>query len=178
MFFELATILLLCILIYKYFTTSVIVDPVIENNKINLDLEVRSLSQKIGNFESLLFQKQSEVDLLNENNKVLQVQLSQAIEDNKIVLSQKKSAEVSTGNIVEILSPFFLEGHDRKKLRHLGMPIDYISFDLDGIYLIEIKSGNSRLSKNQKRIKQLVKEKKVFFKEFRISGKKLVKDDV
>ena len=76
------------------------------------------------------------------------------------------------GNAAEQLAPF-LEGfnHDPRYLRFLGSPIDYIAFDRDCVTFVEIKSGNSHLSHNQKNIKKLIKEGKVKWQEFRISGK-------
>lgn len=49
----------------------------------------------------------------------------------------------------------------------MGMPIDGICFDEDSIKFIEIKTGNSKLSQKQEKIKKMVENKKVEFKEVR-----------
>ena len=90
-------------------------------------------------------------------------------EDRKKVLSQKKSSEVRLGHIAETLAPFLDQfDFDPETCTFLGKPIDYISFNNDGITLIEVKSGDSQLSQKQKHIKQLIEDKKVFWKEVRI----------
>lgn len=90
------------------------------------------------------------------------------------ILEQKKSSEVRLGKISETLSPF-LDGFpvDVEKIGtstgFLGQPVDYVHFDPDnGITFIEVKSGNSRLSASQKKIKELVLQGKVFWKEFSV----------
>ena len=91
------------------------------------------------------------------------------------ILSQKKSSEVRLGKISESLAPV-LQGFpvDPKKpgtsTIFLGQPVDFIHFDPErGIVLVEVKSGNSKLSANQKRIKELVKEGQIEWLEFRVS---------
>ncbi len=49
----------------------------------------------------------------------------------------------------------------------LGMPIDYISFGEDAVKFIEVKTGNSGLNNRQKKIKNLVEQKKVEWHELR-----------
>ena len=90
----------------------------------------------------------------------------------KAIESQKKSSEVRTGLIAEQLAPFLdnFDG-DPKNLYFIGKPIDYIEFDYDKkqINFIEIKSGRSRLSNNQKVVKEIVKNSNFAFKEIRIN---------
>lgn len=66
----------------------------------------------------------------------------------------------------------FLESwpYDPNNFRFIGSPIDGISFEDDEIVFIEIKTGNSRLSRNQKNIKALVSEGKVSFASFRVNS--------
>ena len=86
-----------------------------------------------------------------------------------ILLSQKKSSEVRLGQISEQLAPFLSQfPYDPKKVQFLGNPIDYIYFGDDEVVLIEVKSGNARLSKKQRAIKKLVLNGKVSWKELRI----------
>ena len=85
------------------------------------------------------------------------------------LLSQKKSSEVRLGQIAEQLAPFLEKfPYDPKKISFLGNPIDYVYFGDDKVAIIEVKSGNSRLSKKQKAIKKLILEGRVEWDEIRI----------
>jgi len=85
------------------------------------------------------------------------------------VLSQKKSSEVITGQIAEKIAPFLEHfKYNPQNATFLGQPIDYLVFEKDEIVFVEIKSGNARLSKKQKEIKDLIKNNKVNWKEIRI----------
>jgi hypothetical protein len=57
---------------------------------------------------------------------------------------------------------------DPKKLSFLGNPIDFVYFGEDEIVFIEVKSGKSQLNKNQRTVRDLVKDKKVSFEIFRV----------
>ena len=87
----------------------------------------------------------------------------------------QRSARVLSGKSLEKFVPFLdkfpFDPHD---VRWLGDPVDLIIFDgysgngkLDKIVFCEIKSGKSKLSGNQKNIKELVENKKVSWFEFR-----------
>lgn len=106
---------------------------------------------------------------LNKKLITTQNELIKLNETNMKLLSQKKSSEVRVGQIVEQLAPF-LENfkYDPKKIKFIGMPIDYIYFGDDEIVVIEIKSGNSQLSTIQKNIKDLVDNKKIRWEVYRI----------
>jgi len=77
-----------------------------------------------------------------------------------------RSYSVNLGKITEHLVPFhssFLSQFNPKDARFIGSPIDLIVFDGYAdkkeeiiIYLVEIKTGNSRLTETQKRIKTTV----------------------
>ena len=102
----------------------------------------------------------------------LQEQLGQEREKNRTLLSQKKSSETRLGQISEHLVPFLANcPYDPKNLHFLGNPIDYVSFDFDAgaITFIEVKSGNSKPSKRQKIIKNLIKNGNVYYDEIRIN---------
>lgn len=89
--------------------------------------------------------------------------------------SNKKSGEVILGQISETLAPvlkdFPIEG-DPKDITFLGQPIDYIHFSNKKITFIEIKSGKSRLSTKQRKIKKMIEEGNVEFKTYRIPSEK------
>jgi predicted Holliday junction resolvase-like endonuclease len=87
----------------------------------------------------------------------------------KKLLSQKKQSEVILGQITEQLVPFLDQfPYNPKQCQFLGQPIDYIIFEDEKVIFVEVKSGNSRLSKKQRLIKSNIEEGKVEFKEIRI----------
>ena len=59
---------------------------------------------------------------------------------------------------------------DPRNFRFLGAPIDGVQFEDDRIVLVEFKSGRSRLSERQLRIRDLVKGGKVEFREVRVDS--------
>jgi len=84
-------------------------------------------------------------------------------------IHQKKSSEVRLGKIGENLAPFTkCWPWDPNDFRFLGSPIDGMQFTEEMIYLVEIKTGKSRLSKKQARCRELVKAGKVAFVSCRI----------
>ena len=85
------------------------------------------------------------------------------------VLSQKKSSEVRLGHIAETLAPFLDEfDFDPEDCVFMGKPIDYISFGEEEVTFIEVKSGNSKLSSKQRRIRDLIKSNSVRWEEVRL----------
>ena len=57
---------------------------------------------------------------------------------------------------------------DPRNFRFLGAPIDGVQFEDDRVVLVEFKSGRSRLSDRQLRIRDLVKNGRVEFREVRV----------
>ena len=97
--------------------------------------------------------------------------------ENKKILSQKKNSEVVLGQIAEQMAPFLEHfKYDPHKVKFLGQPVDYIYFGDDAIGIIEVKSGKLKLTPKQTLIKNLIKDKKVFWEEVRIP-EKLIKPD-
>ena len=87
------------------------------------------------------------------------------------LLSQKKSSEVRTGQIAEHFTPLLKEfKYDRKQARFLASPIDFIIFEEDEIIFMEVKTGKSQLNKNQRRIRDQIKNKQVRWEVLRIQG--------
>ncbi len=87
-----------------------------------------------------------------------------------------RSARTLSGKTLEKLVPFLERfPYDAHDIRWLGDPIDLVIFDgqskdkLEQIVFCEVKSGESKLTKIQNRIKELVERKKVKWEEFRIS---------
>jgi predicted Holliday junction resolvase-like endonuclease len=104
----------------------------------------------------------------------LQDELGGEREKNRALLSQKKSSETRLGQISEHLIPFLDNcPYNPKDLHFLGNPIDYLVFDFDEgkITFLEVKSGNSKPSKRQKIIKNMIKCGRVFYDEIRVNEK-------
>ena len=57
---------------------------------------------------------------------------------------------------------------DPRNFRFLGAPIDGVQFEDDKVVLVEFKSGRSRLSEKQLRIRELVQSGRVEFREVRV----------
>jgi len=85
------------------------------------------------------------------------------------LLSQKKSSETILGQVTEKLVPFLdVFKYDPQKASFLGNPIDYVVFEDEEIIFIEVKSGGSRLSEKQRKIKNLVENRKIRWEEIKI----------
>ena len=89
--------------------------------------------------------------------------------------SVKKQRAIIKGDISEIIAPWSIESvNSVKELNFLGNPIDFVGFKgLDGdgdidIKFIEVKSGKSRLNKNQRRIRDAVAAKRIEWVEVRV----------
>ena len=80
------------------------------------------------------------------------------------------------GQISETIAPWSMDAvNSVKELNFLGNPIDFVGFKgLDGddeveIKFIEVKSGKSKLNKNQRRVRDAVKAKRIEWVEVRIN---------
>lgn len=128
-------------------------------------------------YTNLAIESSKRIDQLRELQAEVinsQEDLGEEREKNRFLLSQKKSSETRLGQISEHLVPF-LENctHDPKSMRFLGSPIDFIIFNFDEpkIVFLEVKSGNSKPSKRQKLIKNIIKSGRVYYEEIRINEK-------
>lgn len=111
---------------------------------------------------------------LQNNVLTLQEEVGTEREKNRYLLSQKKSSETRLGQISEHLVPFLANcPYNPKNLHFLGNPIDYLVFDFDQgiITFLEVKSGNSKASKRQKTVKNIIKTGRIFYDEIRINEK-------
>ena len=108
--------------------------------------------------------------------KIIQLKWNQLEE---VKLARKDTSErqrtVIKGQISEVLAPWSIESvNSVKELSFLGSPIDFVGFKgLDGegeidIKFIEVKSGKSRLNKNQRRIRDAVAAKRIEWVEVRV----------
>ena len=126
--------------------------------------------------ETILTMIVSSVIILYLLWKIMQLKWNQR---EKVELARKDTSErqrtVIKGQISEVLAPWSIESvNSVKELSFLGSPIDFVGFKgLDGegeidIKFIEVKSGKSRLNKNQRRIRDAVAAKRVEWVEVRV----------
>lgn len=81
----------------------------------------------------------------------------------------KRSQSVKYGQLTEQWIPFSSKfPYSAQNFRFIGKPVDGVSFEEDKIVFVEFKSNTSQLSEAQRRVKELVKEKKVEWFELRI----------
>ena len=79
-----------------------------------------------------------------------------------------KSMYVKHGKSFEQLFPFMKNyPYEYRNFRFIGNPIDGLSFENDKIVFMEFKTGDSKLSEKQKKIKSLVENKKVEWQEIK-----------
>ncbi len=94
------------------------------------------------------------------------------IKHNKELKFRKRSLAVKYGKFSEQFFPFIEEyPYDSSNFRFIGTPIDGVQFEDDRIILVEFKVGSSKLSPKERKIKELVDSKRVYFEEFRIDNK-------
>jgi len=92
--------------------------------------------------------------------------LKQRIED---LIFRSNSQSVKYGKLTEQFIPFVEDfPFSSQNFRFLGSPIDGVVFEEDKIIFAEFKTASSQLSKKQKNIKQLVKDKKVEWFEYHL----------
>jgi predicted Holliday junction resolvase-like endonuclease len=91
--------------------------------------------------------------------------------------ASKRSRSVLGGKAGEQLVPLvpaFSERFDPTEARFLGAPIDYVIFDgigtgeLREVVLVEVKTGGSRLSPNERQVELAVAEGRVAFEVLRL----------
>jgi len=88
--------------------------------------------------------------------------------------SVKKSREVLTGHFSEQLAPYMPNfPYSPTECKFLGKPIDLIVFkgldkkEPEEVIFLEIKSGKSKLSTTERKLRDIIKDKKVKWKEYR-----------
>lgn len=82
---------------------------------------------------------------------------------------RKASLSSRYGKMTEQFMPFLKDyPYDPTNFRFLGSPIDGVQFEDDKIIFIEFKTANAKFSDKQRRIADLVYNKKVDLEEHRI----------
>ncbi len=83
------------------------------------------------------------------------------------LLFSKQSQSVKYGKLTEQWLPFVKEfPFNAQDFRFIGSPVDGIVFDENAIVFCEFKSNSGVLSEKQKRVRELVENRKVEWKEF------------
>jgi len=89
--------------------------------------------------------------------------------ERKKIEERKRSLSSLYGKITEQFAPFMKAyPFDSRRFRFIGSPIDGIQFEDDRIIFVEFKTARSKLSEDQKKIKELIENKKVEWYEFGI----------
>lgn len=131
-----------------------------------LDATIETLTEE-------LTLKNHEVSGILRELEATRVSLQEEKQKSAEMLSQKTSQAVRTGQIVEQMVPFLEQfPHDPKNCHFVGQPFDYLVVDLDQgeIIILEIKSGNAKESPRQKKIKNIIKNGKVYYEQLRVDG--------
>jgi len=82
----------------------------------------------------------------------------------------KKSQSVKYGKISEQFMPFVHNyPYEPSRFRFIGSPIDGVQFEDDRIIFVEFKTGKSRLTSSQEKVRKIIEKKRVTWEEFRIS---------
>ena len=81
-----------------------------------------------------------------------------------------QSLSTTYGKISEQWFPL-MDGfpYDSHNFRFLGAPIDGIQFEEDKIVFCEFKANHSQLTTDQRHIKRLIQDRKVYWEEFHFS---------
>ena len=127
---------------------------------------------------------------LNDENKVLYRQIIDIKHEKENAVkkaredSVKRQRSIIKGDISEIIAPWSMTiVNSVKELNFIGNPIDFIGFKgLDGegeinIKFIEVKSGKSKLNKNQRRIRNAIREGRIEWAEIRVSNSEIQVDE-
>lgn len=86
-----------------------------------------------------------------------------------------KSRAVLGGQFSEQLAPYLPDfEYLPTECRFVGKPIDFLVFkgmdkkEIEEVVFVEVKSGKSKLSQSEKKLKKAIDEKKVSWREYRI----------
>ena len=124
-------------------------------------------------------EKDSLTEDLNEQHRLEIIDLEKEGKQ-RTARSLLRSKQVLKGQGVEQLVPHMKDfPYAANDMRALGSPVDYIVFDgsvledVQKVVIVEIKSGNSRLSKKQRQIRDCVERGDVEWLEFRVPTEKI-----
>lgn len=87
----------------------------------------------------------------------------------------KRSRSILTGQFSEQIAPYFPDfPYSPTECKFLGKPIDFIVFkgadenNIKEVIFLEIKSGNSKLNKQEKNLKETILHKKIRWDEYKV----------
>lgn len=91
----------------------------------------------------------------------------------------KRSRSVLGGQFSEQLAPYFPDfPYSPNEIRFIGKPIDFIVFkgmdnkDISEVVFVEVKSGKSQLSTQERKLRDVVRNKKVSWEQYNVSNSK------
>jgi hypothetical protein len=93
---------------------------------------------------------------------------------------QKQSRSILGGVFSEQVAPFlpdFPKDLKASEARFIGKPVDFVIFkgmdeqNIEEVIFVEIKSGKSQLNANERRLRDVIREKKVRWHEYRVDEK-------
>jgi len=100
---------------------------------------------------------------------ILVILLRNSWKANSGLKHSKRSQSVKYGKAIENFIPFMDDyPYDYHNFRFLGNPIDGVQFNEDEVIFIEFKGGSSQMSQKQRNIRNLIQNRKVYWKEVRI----------
>ncbi|MBU0586551.1 hypothetical protein KJ780_03495 [Candidatus Micrarchaeota archaeon] len=86
----------------------------------------------------------------------------------------KKSAEVRAGQFAEQIAPYLPDfPFNPADARFIGKPVDFIVFkgacekEIEEVIFVEVKSGKSKVSPQEKRLRDVINEKRIRWYEYR-----------
>jgi len=80
-----------------------------------------------------------------------------------------QSLATKHGKMSEQFMPFLDHyPYEKNNFRFIGTPIDGVQFEDDKIVFVEFKSGSSTLSARQRAVRDMIKQGRIEFREFRI----------
>ena len=138
---------------------------------------------RLGILSSRVNDYTKEIDNLDSTILLRDIQIEQLLKEVKKQKSRAGSQAAKKGQAIEKWTPFLkatgLEEHWRSEdWNFIGNPLDYLVFDWHqdkeenlksgGVYFIEVKVDKSNLTTKQRRIRDLIKEGKVFWRLVRL----------
>ncbi len=154
-----------------------------QNHKLQLDLEKQK--NEINQLAQIRFEefKANEIEFLKKEIKEVSVKEAKVMLDEWKVKNEtfyrqdaiNRSSAVILGKVTEHAIPFHAQfPFNPKDARFIGSPIDMIVFDgaeaedVVDVYILEIKTGESKLNKRQRLVKDAVLNGRVHWRELRL----------
>jgi predicted Holliday junction resolvase-like endonuclease len=153
----------------------------------SLETKIIQLENDRESEKTLIMDKQELIGQLGQNLRFVEssltetaqivVNLEETLAETKAEEKKQKgraaSAHTTKGQILEKWCPFLehpqIEPYwQPKDWSFMGSPIDYIVWDANGIVFLDVKSGQSQLTKKQRMIRDLIRAGNVEWREIRL----------